>query len=47
MKKDKMYHACAKIGIVITESNEYYGGTNRYVISETRAKWVVKTANDL
>ena len=47
MKKDKMYYACAKIGIVITKPNEYHGGTNGYVIGETRTKWVVKTANDL
>ena len=42
-----MYYACAKILIVITEPNEYFGGTNGYVIGETRTKWVVKTANDL
>ena len=47
MKKDKMYYACAKIVIVITEPNDYYGGTNGYVIGETGTKWVVKTANDL
>ena len=47
MKKDKMYYACAKIVIVITELNDYYGGTNGYVIGETGTKWVVKTANDL
>ena len=47
MKKDKMYYACAKIVIVITEPEEYYGGTNGYIISETRTRWVVKTANNL
>ena len=42
-----MYYACAKIVIVITKPEDYYGGMNGYIIGETRTKWVVKTANNL
>ena len=46
-ERQKMYYGCAKIVIVITKPQDYYGGTKGYIIGETRTKWVVKTANNL
>ena len=47
MNVGKWFYGCRKLVIVFTKHDEYFGGTNAYILGEKRGKWQVKTSNNL